>query len=86
MHLTFSADELPSRYRDVAAMFHRKGAYRRFKAVLESLGLLEKWYKFEEAALDSATRVLRREGHSDFGGITPSIGPDPEERERQSTP
>jgi hypothetical protein len=42
MHLTFAADELPGRYRDVAA----------------SVGLLEKWYKFEEAALDSATRVF----------------------------
>jgi hypothetical protein len=58
MHLTFAADELPGRYRDVAA----------------SVGLLEKWYKFEEAALDSATRVLRRERHSDCGGIKPGIG------------
>jgi hypothetical protein len=52
--LSFAADELPDRYREVAAIFHRKGTYGRFKSLLESVGLLEKWYKFEEAALDSA--------------------------------
>jgi hypothetical protein len=52
--LSFAADELPDRYREVAAIFHRKGAYHRFKSLLESVALLEKWYKFEEAALDEA--------------------------------
>ena len=52
--LSFAADELPDRYREVAAIFHRKGAYSRFKGLLASVGLLEKWYKFEEAALDKA--------------------------------
>jgi hypothetical protein len=52
--LSFAADELPDRYREVAAIFHRKGAYHRFKSLLETVGLLEKWYKFEEAALDEA--------------------------------
>ena len=52
--LSFAADELPDRYREVAAIFHRKGAYGRFKGLLASVGLLEKWYKFEEAALDKA--------------------------------
>jgi hypothetical protein len=52
--LSFAEDELPNRYREVAAIFHRKGAYHRFKNLLESVGLLEKWYKFEEAALDRA--------------------------------
>jgi hypothetical protein len=52
--LSFAADELPDRYREVAAIFHRKGAYGRFKNLLESVGLLQKWYKFEEAELDRA--------------------------------
>jgi hypothetical protein len=52
--LSFAQDELPNRYREVVAMFHRKGAYHRFKSLLDSVGLLDKWYKFEQAALEKA--------------------------------
>jgi len=54
--LDFAHDELPDRYHEVEAIFHRKGAYRRFKDLLASVGLLDKWHKFEEAALDQALR------------------------------
>jgi hypothetical protein len=54
--LGFAEDELPDRYHEVQAIFRRKGAYGRFKGLLESVGLLEKWYKFEEATLDTALR------------------------------
>lgn len=54
--LRFAEDELPHRYQEVEAAFRRKGAYRRFKNLLESLGLLEKWYKFEEATFEKALR------------------------------
>ena len=52
--LQFAADELRERRGEVAAMFSRKGAYRRFKELLDSTGLLHKWYRFEEAALEAA--------------------------------
>lgn len=54
--LGFAEHELPDRYQDVEAIFRRKGAYRRFKDLLESEGLLEKWYTFEEATMDKALR------------------------------
>jgi hypothetical protein len=54
--LRFAQQELPDRYLEVEPIFWRKGAYSRFKDVLESAGLLEKWYKFEEASLEEALR------------------------------
>lgn len=40
--------EMPDAYPRVERMFARKGAYTRFKSFLESRGMLEKWYQFEE--------------------------------------
>ncbi len=39
---------VPQRYDDVREMFRRKGAYRRFKDLLERQGLLEEWYRFSD--------------------------------------
>ncbi|MBN2716286.1 MAG: GNAT family N-acetyltransferase [Deltaproteobacteria bacterium] len=39
--------EIPDAYPQVERMFARKGAYSRFKAFLESKGMLEKWNRFE---------------------------------------
>jgi hypothetical protein len=54
--LRFAAQELADRYEQVEAFFRRKGAYARFKDLLESAGLLEKWYKFEEASVEQGLR------------------------------
>jgi hypothetical protein len=54
--LDFAADALPDRYKDVEAIFRRKGAYRRFKDLPETEGLLDKWYEFEDAAMNKALR------------------------------
>ena len=54
--LRFAARELPDSYEQVASIFRRKGAYGRFKQLLEDNGVLEKWYKFEEDATDKALR------------------------------
>ena len=43
----FVSKFIPDKYDDVNRIFNNKGAYRRFKALLESLGKLEKWYDFE---------------------------------------
>ncbi len=47
---------LPDEVGRVHAMFDRKGAYSRFKALLEQKDLLEKWYEFESKEQEKALR------------------------------
>lgn len=49
-------DELPNPVREIEDCFRRRGAYGRFKAILERAGCLEKWYRFEAAATEKALR------------------------------
>ena len=52
----FAAQELPDSYERVTSIFRRKGAYGRFKQLLDDNGVLEKWYKFEAEATEKALR------------------------------
>lgn len=52
--LRFIDQTLPDEYNFVASLFRKRGAYRRFKDMLQYQGLLEKWYAFEEQASDDA--------------------------------
>lgn len=52
--LSFIDQALPDEYNFVANLFRKRGAYRRFKDMLQYQGLLEKWYTFEEQASDDA--------------------------------
>ncbi len=52
--LAFIDIELPHEYNFVASLFRKRGAYRRFKDMLQYQGLLERWYAFEERASDKA--------------------------------
>ncbi|MDP2153181.1 MAG: UPF0158 family protein [Methylotenera sp.] len=52
--LSFIDQALPDEYNFVASLFRKRGAYRRFKDMLEYQGLLEKWYAFEAQASDEA--------------------------------
>lgn len=52
----FVARNLPDDYDKVRAMFNRRGAYRRYKDLLERRGALQEWFKFEAAATDAALR------------------------------
>ncbi|MGH8865881.1 MAG: hypothetical protein ACREVZ_14755 [Burkholderiales bacterium] len=54
--LSFADQELPADYATVAGFFRSKGAYSRFKQLLESRGVLEAWYAFEGNAIDAALR------------------------------
>ena len=54
--MRFVTQELPDQADRVGGFFRHKGAYARFKDLLESEGLLEKWYNFEAAASDRALR------------------------------
>jgi Uncharacterised protein family (UPF0158) len=55
--LRFAEQEMPEAYNQVRAIFQRKGAYSRFKDLLEYKGQLEKWYGFEAGAHDKALRA-----------------------------
>lgn len=48
--------EAPHLAEPVHATFRRKGAYGRFKTILERAGMLERWYAFEKAATHAALR------------------------------
>ena len=54
--LRFAVSELPHCYDQIAGFFRRKGAYARFKHLLDSEGALERWYKYEAAATEKALR------------------------------
>ena len=54
--LRFAVQQLPDSYEQVAGIFRSKGAYARFKQLLEDNGVLENWYKFEVEACDKALR------------------------------
>jgi hypothetical protein len=54
--LRFAAQEMSDSYDRVRSIFGRKGAYGRFKQLLETEGLLEKWYRFEAEGNDKALR------------------------------
>jgi len=54
--LRFVEQELPERYGRAEAFFRSRGAYARFKQLLESEGVLEKWYKFEAELVEKALR------------------------------
>jgi len=45
----FVAQRLPADLDRVQSIFSRKGAYANYKDLLEDRGILEEWYKFENA-------------------------------------
>nr|WP_145552429.1 hypothetical protein [Variovorax boronicumulans] len=52
--LRFAAKHLPALKRQVEDRFRQRGAYGRFKALLERSGQLERWYQYEQEATRSA--------------------------------
>jgi len=54
--LRFAASELPHCYDRIVGFFRHKGAYARFKDLLDSEGALERWYKYEAGATERALR------------------------------
>ena len=52
----FVAQELPDAWDEVSDIFHRKGAYVRYKDMLRRRGALDKWHAFENAATEKALR------------------------------
>ena len=52
--LAFAEKECPADYETVVRFFQRRGAYSRFKDLLQTRGLLERWYDFENETTDAA--------------------------------
>ena len=52
----FVADHLPDELGQVQQMFGRRGAYAAFKDLLDSKGLLQRWYDFEHEREERAMR------------------------------
>jgi len=55
--LAFVNKELPGDADTVAAFFRRRGAYRRFKELLNARGMLQQWFDFESRATEKALRA-----------------------------
>jgi len=54
--MDFVAEQCPELLGKVHAIFKRKGAYSRYKELLDSKGLLEKWYDYENQHTKEALR------------------------------
>jgi len=50
----FVSEYIPEKYEQVRDIFRRKGAYRRYKYLLDSLGMLQKWYEYEDQRTKAA--------------------------------
>jgi len=57
----FISANLPGEYERIRGIFSRKGAYARFKDLLESKDQLEAWYEFERKATEKAIREWCKE-------------------------
>ncbi len=55
--LDFAREFLADDFDDVRQFFGKKGAYARFKALLQQRGALDQWYAFEEKAVERALRT-----------------------------
>jgi Uncharacterised protein family (UPF0158) len=54
--LRFADEQLPHQYARIEGFFRHRGAYARFKDLLESEGRLEQWYAFEAESTERALR------------------------------
>lgn len=50
----FAREEIPEKYDMVRNIFRSRGAYSRFKDLLDRIGLLDKWYDFESEQTKTA--------------------------------
>ncbi len=57
----FVEEYLPDEYERVRKMFRNKGAYSRYKALLESRSLLDKWHDIENSKEEHALRKWCKE-------------------------
>ena len=66
--IEFTTEYLPEELDRVYSVFRRRGAYSRFKSLLESKGVLEDWYEFENKRQTSALKEWCEENNVDIKG------------------
>jgi hypothetical protein len=54
--LKFTAEHLPDDYGEVCGFFRQRGAYGRFKELLERHDSLDAWYEYEAQKIEQALR------------------------------
>lgn len=54
--LKFSYEFLSERADEIESIFRKKGAYSKFKNILERTGKIEKWHEYENTAQEKALR------------------------------
>jgi len=66
--IEFTSEYLPDELERVYSIFRSKGAYSRYKDLLESKGFLDKWYEFEDERQKVALKEWCRENSIEIGG------------------
>ncbi|MFP4110101.1 MAG: UPF0158 family protein [Desulfonatronovibrio sp.] len=64
----FVSANLPDQFEKVRGIFSKKGAYARFKDLLEYKGQLEAWYEFENKAIEKALLAWCKENDIQLEG------------------
>jgi hypothetical protein len=59
--LAFAEEQAPTHLNAVELYFRQRGAYAKFKALLERMQLLERWYEYEAAATRKAMEAWAEE-------------------------
>ena len=52
----FTSEHLPDNFGTVKEIFSKRGAYARYKDLLESKGLLQQWYEYDKQGTTAAIR------------------------------
>jgi hypothetical protein len=52
----FAEDHLPDDWEKIEGFFHRSGAYRKFKDLLDTRNALDSWHEYEAEAVEKALR------------------------------
>lgn len=66
--LKFAGDFLPAHEGKIQDMFHRPGAYVRFKELLAQCEILEQWHEYEDQAGREALREWCAENGIEIDG------------------
>jgi hypothetical protein len=66
--LKFAGEFLPDDFDDVRRIFDRRGAYARFKDLLQRRRVLDQWYEFEARATEAALRAWCEENAIEVTG------------------
>jgi hypothetical protein len=64
--LSFVRQELPDEWQATVDSFRRRGAYGRFKQMLDHHAALERWYQFEAEAIEKALRAWAEDNGVDL--------------------